>query len=218
MKQTVKRRTPHQDRARKTQLLIFETAARLLEEEGLESFNTNRLAELSGFSVGTIYQYFVNKQAIIQALVRHEQDAMLDEIRRSLLADVTGPAGKDALPRIRAVVRAVLHAFGGRQRARKILIGLGLQAGWHQQLEHPVAALAALLTSGSVASQAGGAFTLGEVDAFVLTQAVVGVIRATLVRDERLLKKPAFEDALVGLIDGFVGMRVGASSRRPPRT
>jgi hypothetical protein len=96
-------------------------------------------------------------------------------------ADVTGPAGKDALPGIRAVVRAVLHAFGGRQRARKILIGLGMQAGWHQQLEHPVAAL---LTSGSVASQAGGAFTLGEVDAFVLTQAVVGVIRAALVRDE----------------------------------
>jgi AcrR family transcriptional regulator len=184
-------------------LLIFETAARILEEEGLERLNTNRLAERSGFSVGTIYQYFANKQAIIQALVRNEQEKMLEEIRKSLITGATETTRKDGSPRVRAVVRSLLRAFGGRQRARKILVELALQTGQHQLLEHPVATLTALLTSGSVVSDQGGAFTLTEMDAFVLTQAVAGAIRAALAHDTRLLKKIAFEDALVALIDGF---------------
>src|ERR1700722_20045031 len=74
MKQQVKRREPSQGRAQKTMLLIFEAASRLLEQEGLENFNTNRLAEISGFSVGTIYQYFADKRAILLALAQHEQE------------------------------------------------------------------------------------------------------------------------------------------------
>lgn len=207
MKQRVKRRRPSQARACTTQLLIFETAARVLEEEGLDRFNTNRLAELSGFSVGTIYQYFANKQAIIQALVRHEQEKMLEEIRAALLPGTAETEGPNALPRVRSIVRIVLRAFGGRQRARRILVDLALQAGGHQQLENPASTLTALLTSGSIASADGGSFTLTEVEAFVLTQSIVGVIRAALARDARLLRKTAVEDALVDLIDGFVWSR-----------
>jgi AcrR family transcriptional regulator len=218
MKQPVRRRQPSQARARTTQLLIFETAARILEEEGLERLNTNRLAERSGFSVGTIYQYFANKQAIVQALMRHEQEKMLAEIRKSLMTGAIEATPMDASPRVRAVVRAILGAFGGRQRARKILIERALQLGQHRSLEHPLATLTALLTSGSVASDQGGAFTLTEIDAFVLTQAVAGAIRAALARDRRLLKQIAFEDALVGLIDGFPWNRSASSKASPSRS
>jgi len=214
MKQRVNRRQPSQARARTTRLLIFETAARILENEGLERLNTNRLAELSGFSVGTIYQYFANKEAIIQALVRHEQERLVEEIRKSLTTGANETAGKTELSRARAVVRAVLRAFGGRHRARQILVGLAVQGAQRQQIEHHVAALTALLTSGSVVSDKGGSFTLTETDAFVLTQAVVGAIRAALARDARLLKKAEFEDALVGLIDGFAWSRVSAMRGR----
>jgi AcrR family transcriptional regulator len=213
MKQPVKRRKPSQERARRTQLLIFEAAARILEEQGLRRFTTNRLAELSGFSVGTLYQYFPDKQAILQALARHEQEKTFEEIRQSLLSSDTGAAGTAVLSRTRVVVRTVLHAFGGRQRARRILIELALQSGRHPSLEHPAATLAALLSSGTVAGRQGSPLTLTEMDAFVLIQAVVGAMRGALTRDERLLKKPEFEDALVRLIDGFVPSPVAAAPR-----
>ena len=207
MKQAVRRRQPSQDRAQKTQLLIFETAAKLLEQEGLEGFNTNRLARVSGFSVGTIYQYFADKRAILLALAQHEQARAMQEVRRLLMTDLANLPSEDEFPRVRAIVRAMLHTFSSRQRAHKILIDLALTADRYDRPDSPVMALSALLTAGVVTGKEGMALTLSEIDAFVLTQAVIGSVRAAVVRDVRMLKKPQFEDALVGLITGFVRVR-----------
>jgi AcrR family transcriptional regulator len=210
MKQLVKRREPSQGRAQKTKLLIFEAASRLLEQEGLESFNTNRLAELSGFSVGTIYQYFADKRAILLALAQHEQERAMAEVRRLLMIDLANLPVADEnspSPRARPIVRAILQTFGGRQRANRILIDLALQSGEQRHLDSPMTALTSLLTSGAVVGRHGNV-TLTETDAFVLTQAVIGPIRAALMRNMRLFRKPQFEDALVDLIDAFVKRRL----------
>jgi AcrR family transcriptional regulator len=182
-------------------LLIFEAALRLLEQEGLENFNTNRLAELSGFGVGTIYQYFDDKRSILLALAQHEQQRAMQEVRRTLLADLANLPADDRSPRVRAVVRAILHTFGNRQRAHKILLDMALQVGDPEQLDNPpLSAVATLLTSSTI---------LSETDAFVLTQALMGPIRTALLRNVRLFKKPQFEDSLVDLIDAFIRRRTG---------
>jgi AcrR family transcriptional regulator len=207
MKQPVRRRQPIQDRAQKTQLLIFETAAKLLELEGLEAFNTNRLAEVSGFSVGTIYQYFADKRAILLALAQHEQGRAMQEVRRLLMTDLAHLSSEDEFPRLRAIVRAIVHTFSNRQHAHKVLSDLALNADRYDRPDSPGMALSALLTSGVATGKDGIAPTLTEIDAFVLTQSVIGSVRAAVVRDVRMLKKPQFEDALVGLITGFVRAR-----------
>jgi AcrR family transcriptional regulator len=210
MKQPVKRREPSQGRAQKTMLLILEAASRLLEQEGLENFNTNRLAEISGFSVGTIYQYFADKRAILLALAQHEQERAMVEVRRLLMIDLANlpvAAEHSPSPRARPIVRAILQTFGGRQRASRILIDLALQSGEQRHLDSPVTALTSLLTSGAVVGRHGNV-TLTETDAFVLTQAVIGPIRAALMHDMRLFRKLQFEDALVDLIDAFVKRRL----------
>jgi AcrR family transcriptional regulator len=63
------RRMPKQERARATVDAVIEAAARILIEDGYDRLNTNRVAELAGVSVGTLYQYFPNKEAIVEALV-----------------------------------------------------------------------------------------------------------------------------------------------------
>jgi AcrR family transcriptional regulator len=201
---------PSQERAHKTQLLIFEASLRLLEQEGLENFNTNRLAQTSGFSVGTIYQYFDDKQAILRSLAQHEQQRAMQEVRRLLLADFANLPSDERSPRVRAVVRAILHTFGNRHRAHKILLDIALQAGDQEKLDTPtLTPLAVLLTSGTIASRSGDALTLSETDAFVLTHAVTGPIRNALLHNVRLFKKQQFEDSLVDLIDAFVRRRTG---------
>jgi AcrR family transcriptional regulator len=60
--------TPSQDRAKRSVELILVTTSELLEEVGIDSFNTNLLAERAGIRVRTIYRYFPNKLAIITAL------------------------------------------------------------------------------------------------------------------------------------------------------
>lgn len=63
------RKRPRQQRARATVETILDAAARILETGGIERFNTNRVAERAGVSVGSLYQYFPNKQALARALI-----------------------------------------------------------------------------------------------------------------------------------------------------
>ena len=69
-----RRREPVQERARKTVELILDTAAALIEEAGVEAFNTNVLAERAGVRVRTVYRYFPNKLAVITAVAERLAD------------------------------------------------------------------------------------------------------------------------------------------------
>ena len=66
------RRRPKQARSRATWEAIVEAAAQVLERRGAEGFNTNAVAERAGVSIGTLYQYFADKQALLLAAARRE--------------------------------------------------------------------------------------------------------------------------------------------------
>jgi len=61
------RRSPRQSRSRATWEAIVEAAVQILERRGPEGLNTNRIAERAGVSVGSVYQYFPDKHAILAA-------------------------------------------------------------------------------------------------------------------------------------------------------
>jgi AcrR family transcriptional regulator len=67
-----KRRTPRQTRSAETVASIVEAAAQILEKGGLAAFTTNAVAERAGVSIGTLYQYFADKNALVMALARGE--------------------------------------------------------------------------------------------------------------------------------------------------
>lgn len=74
------RKTPRQRRSAELVEAIYEAAARILEREGLSALNTNRVAEVAGVSVGSLYQYFPSKEAIVAGLLRRTRQEMLDGI------------------------------------------------------------------------------------------------------------------------------------------
>jgi len=84
------RRAPVQERAQKTVALLLDTAAVLLEEVGVEGFNTNALAARADVRVRTVYRYFPNKLAVMIALAERlaeQWDGWFDGFRA--LADPT---------------------------------------------------------------------------------------------------------------------------------
>ncbi|MGK9273306.1 TetR/AcrR family transcriptional regulator [Williamsia muralis] len=65
------RKTPVQDRSRFMVDVILEAATRVFDSEGAAG-TTNRIADVAGVSIGSLYQYFPNKHAIMAALAwRH---------------------------------------------------------------------------------------------------------------------------------------------------
>jgi AcrR family transcriptional regulator len=66
------RRRPRQARSRATWEAIVEAAAQILERRGPAGFNTNEVAERAGVSIGTLYQYFADKHALLAAAARRE--------------------------------------------------------------------------------------------------------------------------------------------------
>lgn len=64
-----RRRKPQQARSRHKVERILATSRRLLESEGPVAFNTNRVAKEAGISVGSLYEYFPNKEAIAARLL-----------------------------------------------------------------------------------------------------------------------------------------------------
>jgi len=72
---TFPRKQPKQERARETVEAILTATARILVRDGLERASTNRIADQAGVSIGSLYQYFPNKQALVAALMeRHIRD------------------------------------------------------------------------------------------------------------------------------------------------
>jgi AcrR family transcriptional regulator len=84
------RKKPRQ--ARSTRLVgdILEASARVLVRHGSHHFTTARVAEAAGISVGSLYQYFPNKEAILFRLQAEEWGQTMGELRR-ILADASMP-------------------------------------------------------------------------------------------------------------------------------
>lgn len=113
----IPRKAPRQARAKATCDAIIEAAARILERDGPGGITTNRVAELAGVSIGSLYQYFPNKQAILAELVRGLRDEMLKDLEQAEQA-IAGHGLADAVP---VVIRASLaHHLRQPNRAQRI--------------------------------------------------------------------------------------------------
>jgi AcrR family transcriptional regulator len=71
------RKKARQERSRATVGALVEATARILVREGFDKASTNRIAAMAGVSVGSLYQYFPSKEALVAAVIeRHQQEIM----------------------------------------------------------------------------------------------------------------------------------------------
>ncbi len=106
------RRQPSQRRSADMVEAILEAAARVLEREGLARYNTNRVAEVAGVSVGSLYQYFPSKDALTVALIERthaDLDAALAEAAEACV-------GRTLVGSLRLLVRAAIDWQARRPR------------------------------------------------------------------------------------------------------
>lgn len=102
------RKNALQERSRATVDALVEATARILVREGFEKTSTNRIAEIAGVSVGSLYQYFPSKEALVAAVIeRHNQEIM--GLVRATLTEIS------EMPIEKAVRRLVTVAIEAHQ-------------------------------------------------------------------------------------------------------
>lgn len=92
------RKRPLQARSRATIEAVLSAAAHIISRGGMSAFNTNVVAERAGISIGSLYQYFPNKDAILVALIERRIHAFA-ETMESVVGDMKGSSFAEDLRR-----------------------------------------------------------------------------------------------------------------------
>jgi AcrR family transcriptional regulator len=190
------RKSPTQARAEHTVDAILEAAAQILQSDGEEKLNTNRIAARAGFSIGTLYQYFADKEAIIAALAERERDRMLATIVKALNNIEPG----DLENGVRGIVRTLVGSK--RPRTRKIIM-MTMMRRWQFAPDRFGTGVIEQMIVESAGRELGGGRAMTPAAAFVLTRAFMGAIRAAVLENSPHLESKAFEDELVHLVLQF---------------
>lgn len=79
------RKLPRQDRSRETVDALLEATSQVLVLDGYEKASTNKIALKAGVSIGSLYQYFPNKEALVAALIERHYRDMADICRHAMV-------------------------------------------------------------------------------------------------------------------------------------
>jgi AcrR family transcriptional regulator len=99
---TKPRKLASQQRSRATVDALVEATARILVRQGFDKASTNRIAEVAGVSVGSLYQYFPGKEALVAAVIERHQQKIMQTVRGEL-ADVLSQPVEQAVRKLVAI-------------------------------------------------------------------------------------------------------------------
>ena len=195
------RKLPRQARSRALVDAILEATARLLVAEGYEAVTTNRIAEVAGVSIGSLYQYFPSLGSLVVALY----DRLREQEVQAFQALATDTAELSLEEASRALLGMLLGTW--RQRAR-LMQQLAL---WMPKIDADATHIAPLDQQTVLALRAFLALRradLRELDeelaAYVLAHAVMGICSRVVAERPEALEDPAVLDELVRLTVGYL--------------
>lgn len=118
-------KAPRQARSQATVNAILDATVRVFDREGAEAATTTRIAAVAGVSVGTLYQYFAHRDAILDALQLREFDRAVE-----LMSDVLSEANLEQTPRetIMAALRGLMSLYAVSPGLHRVLAIEGLSA------------------------------------------------------------------------------------------
>ncbi|MBN3754670.1 TetR/AcrR family transcriptional regulator [Paraburkholderia sp. Tr-20389] len=205
------RRRPKQARAEFALDSILEAAARTLEAHGKAGLTTQRVADTAGFSIGAIYQYFPNKEGLIEALARRELERLTAMMKEALTQPAPFGTGLNA----RRIIRVVAAFVGDRPRLYGILRAEWAEAAPDTPVGQGMRRYFELISGTLNRENPELGKRVGSDEArFVLFRAISGVLLATAQERPHYFGTDAFEDEMVRLILGFLNYDL---SRDMPR-
>ena len=195
------RKRPHQARARATVAAILEATVQILERESLDAATTTHIAEIAGVSIGSLYQYFPHRDAILNALQDREFERAL-----SLLHDVLAEGNLEKHPRetVTAVVRGLAGLYRSCPGLHRVLAIEGLRVAEAERVHAFDLRAIRIVEHFLAATSAGIRRRRIDAAAFVAFQSVRAVMLANLLQRPPGLDEEALIEELVDLVLGYL--------------
>lgn len=201
------RRQPTQSRAEATLRAIREACLKILEEEGLKRLTTNRVAEVAGVSIGSLYQYYADKNAIAADICNQLLMAETSEVRR--LDQETLTIVQSSLER--TIAFFVREYIARHQRLYRKLKDFYLEMHWHHNFEDYVSRrhprklrTVEWLPTALEKHKASTGIKNPYLAATMVVNTLEGTLHATLDHNPELIFEAAFEQELVTLILSYL--------------
>jgi AcrR family transcriptional regulator len=197
-KPAIARKSPTQDRARITVEALLDATEKLLVAEGYDKASTNRIAAKAGVSVGSLYQYFDSKDALVRAVGERHHDEVMG-VLASAAADVVG---KPLDEMVEAIIGAMCDAHAVNPELHRVL---------SEQIPREVIA--------SKVEEDGASFLLAlfathadivrkdidpEIATFLLVHAVEGVCHSAALDRPKLLEDKRLVKDLARMVSGYL--------------
>jgi AcrR family transcriptional regulator len=208
------RKLPSQERSKELVASLIQTTARILLRDGWHGLTTNRVAREAGVSVGSLYQYFPGKEALLHALV----EQIAEEMAAHVLAAGEALRSASVEEGIDRIVRVSLEASrkdGPLYRA--VLLELP-RLETLEIFERINRRLADALAEWIAERRDELEVVDPSLTAHVLVTSLDALTDHALLFRPELLESPRFERELRGLVAGYLGVRPRPARRpKPPR-
>jgi AcrR family transcriptional regulator len=203
---TTPRKRPTQARSRETVSAILNATARVLVRDGFDGLTTNAVAAAAGVSIGSLYQYFPNKVALVAALI----DRHVEDINAAILAELTRVRELPVARAARALIELTIHAHAVDPELHRVLTEQVPRIGQLSKLRE-IDEMSQRIVAGVLAARCHEiAVADVELAAFMLVSAIESIVhRAVLLYPERLCD-PRLVDEATLLVTRYLGVGLAA--------
>ena len=199
------RKKPRQERAKVTMEALLEAAAQVLVSSGYEATTTKSVAERAGVSIGSLYQYFPHKEALVTALFERMSRQVVEVLSHSLRPG----EGLTLEERTRELMRGLVEAYAVNPRLQQVLLQQVPRMGLLNGLQEVQVRLESLVRGSLSRNLAHVRPRNLELAVFLLLRAVRGAIWATLTERPELVREPEFVEELSALALGYLRPTAG---------
>lgn len=199
---TTPRKRPRQQRSKATVDTILEATTRVLKKHGFDGLSTNAVAAQAGVSIGSLYQYFPNKEALCAALI----DRHMEDMNAAIFAELTRVAVMPIAQAARAVVELTIRAHSVDPDLHRVLTEQVPRIGKLARLRE-LDEICHRMVAGLLAARKDElAIRDPDLAAFILVSTIEAVIhRAALLYPARL-RDPRLVDETTLVVTRYLGV------------
>lgn len=178
---------------------MVEATARILERYGYDKISTNKVAESAGVSVGSLYQYFPGKDALVAAVFEYQAERVMGNFENEIRAT----AGMPPVKRIEDLVRTSVEFYLKNSKVNRELFALSANkqvVNFTLGLRRRAAALIAEIIDTELAVPSAN-----EV-AYIIVNSIMGVVLTSILDEETPLPHERVIQELTTMVKGYLGL------------